>query len=135
MHTTTPTGSRSTIELPTFSSHWKPPSIFAYMPKVNVGEPAWMRVASLIGMPTSCAIVLPISSERAFMPSLIFARKAARSAGGVAAQPSNAARAAATAELASCSSPSGIRAITSSVAAEWTSIEPLPCGAVHAPLM
>ncbi len=52
------------------------------------------------------------------MPSLIFARKAARSAGGVAAQPSNAARAAATPEAASFSSPAGIFAITSSVEAE-----------------
>ena len=135
MHPTTPTGSRITTELPTFSSHLKSPSIFAYMPKVKVGEPAWIFVASLSGMPTSCAIVRPISSDRAFMPSLIFARNAARSAGGVALQASKAARAAATAAFASAASPSGMRAITSSVAAAWTSIEPLPCGATHAPLM
>ena len=86
-------------------------------------------------MPTSCAIVRPISSARAFRPSWIFARNAARSAGGVAHQPSNAARAAATAAFASAASPSGTRAITSSVDAVWTSIEPLPCGATHAPSM
>ncbi len=135
MHATTPTGSRITTEFPTFSSHSKSPSILAYMPKVKVGEPAWIFVASLSGMPTSCAIVRPISSERAFSPALIFARNAARSAGGVVLHASNAARAAANGASASAASPSGMRAITSSVAAARTSIEPAPCGATHAPSM
>ncbi len=135
MQTMTPTGSRTTSELPTFSSHWNVFASFAYIENVNVGEPAWMRVASFIGMPTSAAMVRPISSPRALRPSWIFCRKAPRSAAGVRDQPSNAARAACTAASASCASPAGMVAMTSSVDALCTAIVPAPCGATHAPSM
>ena len=48
--------------------HGKLAAILAYMPKMWVGDPAWMRIASLSGMPTSAAMSLPISSPRAFRP-------------------------------------------------------------------
>ena len=47
MATTTPAGSRTTLEWPTCSSNGKSPNILAYMPKVAVGEPTWMRCDSL----------------------------------------------------------------------------------------
>ena len=97
MAATTPTGSRTTSEWPTFSSKGKSPSMRAYMPKVPMGEPAWIIAESFSGMPTSPEMVRAMSSARAFSPSWIFFRKAARSATGVAAQPSKARRAAATA--------------------------------------
>src|SRR5690349_22612359 len=92
-----------------------------------------MRVASLSGMPTSAAIVRPISSARAFRPSWIFERKAARSAGGVVAQPSNAARAAAAAASTSAGVPSGTRPMISSVDGETTAMVLAPAAADQRP--
>ena len=135
MAATTPTGSRKTSELPTFSSNAKPGSIFAYMAKVKVGEPAWMRPESLSGMPTSPQMVLAISSPRAFRPSWIFCSSVARSAGVLADQASNAARAAATAALASSAFPAGMRPMISSVDALMTLMVLSPAGLTHLPLM
>ncbi len=92
-------------------------------------------MASFNGMPTSRAMILPISSERAFSPSWIFCRNAARPATGVAAHPSNAARAARTAASTSAALPSGIRAMTSSVDPQTTSILPAPAQGTHRPSM
>ena len=100
-----------------------------------MGEPAWIMVASFTGMPTSPAISLPISSMRAFNPSWILKRYAARSGAGVTDHASNAARAAATAASTSAVVPSGMRPITSSVEALMTSMDFVPMGAAQWPLM
>jgi hypothetical protein len=60
------------------------------LPNVSIGSPAWMRLDSLIGMPTSCAIVLASTSPRCWRPAEILARYPARSATGSWLQPSNA---------------------------------------------
>ena len=132
---TTPTGSRTTSELPTFSSKANPAASFAYMPKVWIGEPAWMRTDSFSGMPTSCGMGRPISSARAVRPSWMRVSSATRPASGVRDQPSNAARAAATAASASATAPSGTLPSGSPVAGLVTGSLPLPAGATQAPLM
>lgn len=135
MAPTTPTGSRTTSELPTRASNGNAPSSLAKLPQLKTGLPTWIARASLIGMPTSPAISWASASLRAFRPSAIFWMISARLGAGVAAQPSNAARAAATAASASAALPSGMVPITASVV-EWiTSMVPLPCGATHWPLM
>ena len=84
-------------------------------------------------MPTSAVTVAAISSARASSPSAIVRSSRWRSATGVAAQPSNAARAASTARRASAGAPAGIVASTCSVAASTTSSVPSPSGCTHAP--
>ena len=70
----TPTGSRSTRELPISSSQ----AISSISPGIAanwaVGRPAWMILLSLIGMPSSCEIVAAISSERSPSPAAIAER-------------------------------------------------------------
>ncbi len=70
----TPTGSRSTRELPISSSQ----AISSISPGIAanwaVGRPAWMILLSLIGMPSSWAIVAAISSERSPSPAAIAER-------------------------------------------------------------
>src|SRR5258706_7350335 len=94
-----------------------------------------MRPESLIGVPTSCAMVAPSSAARALSPSEIFCRNSARCAAGDALQPSNAARAAATAASMSFSPPAGTVPMTAPVPALWTSIVSFEAGAIHWPLM
>ena len=78
------------------------------MPRSTVsGSPACTRVASLSGVPSSRATVRAISSARAVSAVCSRSRCAARSAGSVAAQPGNAARAAATARSTSAAVPAG----------------------------
>ena len=70
----TPTGSRSTRELPISSSQATSsisPGIAANWP---VGRPAWIIWLSFSGMPSSWAIVAAISSERSPSPAAIAAR-------------------------------------------------------------
>jgi hypothetical protein len=130
---TTPTGSRTTIELPIRSSNGNACRIPGTLPVVAMGRPAWMVFARVIGVPTSAETVRAISSARASSPFAIRSTARARSATGVAAQPSNAARAARTARSTSSAFPRGTRAMTSSVAAFPTSSHPVPAGAIQAP--
>ena len=48
---TTPTGSRTISELPTFSSHWTSSTSCGMEAKVPVGSPTWIIRASFSGMP------------------------------------------------------------------------------------
>jgi len=100
-----------------------------------IGNPAWMRLAILSGMPTSCAIVFASSSLRALRPAEIFSRYSARWAAGVSLQPGKAFLAAATAASMSCAPPAGTRPSTSPVPALCTSMVSLPEGATHWPPM
>jgi hypothetical protein len=100
-----------------------------------VGRPAWIILLSATGIPTSAAMVSPISVTRSARPARIFSRNPARSAGAVRDQVSNAALAARAARSTSEASPEGMRPMTSSVEALMTSKEPLPDGGVHSPPM
>ena len=68
MHPTTPIGSRTTSELPTCSSQTKRRATLAALPQLNTGPPTWIILANLIGMPTSRAMAVPISSVLSFRP-------------------------------------------------------------------
>jgi hypothetical protein len=103
--------------------------------KLAIGSPAWMRPASLIGMPTSCAMVLASSSARAFSPSEIFCSNSQRSSTGVSLHASSAVRAAATAASTSFCPPAGTFPIASPLPALCTSIDSLLEGATHWPAM
>jgi hypothetical protein len=135
MQPTTPTGSRTTSELPTCSSYWNSVASLAWMPKFIAGRPAWIALLIGSGMPTSCAMIFASSSLRAISPAEIFCRYSARFSAGVADHAGNAALAAFTARSMSCAEPSGTRAITSSVPALITSMAPLPAGEIQSPLM
>ncbi len=80
-------------------------------------------------------MVVAISSARAARPSFSRSSQRARSATGVAAQPSYARAAAWTARSTSSSFPLGMRPTTSSVDASITSMLPRPEGATHLPSM
>ena len=71
MQPTTPIGSRTTKELPTFSSQRKARATLAALPQLNIGPPTWIILAILIGMPTSRAMAVAISSVRALRPATI----------------------------------------------------------------
>ena len=103
--------------------------------KVRIGTPTWIIRESVIGMPSSWAMMAAISSPRASMPSATAVSSAARSCQGVCDQASNASRAAATARSTSSGVPAGIRPMTSSVVALTTSMVSLPAGSTHAPPM
>ena len=105
------------------------------MAKLAIGSPAWMRPASLSGMPTSCAIVFASSSARAFRFAEIFPSSSARWSAEVLLQDSKARRAAAAAASTSFALPAGTRPITSPVPALCTSIISLPEGATQRPPM
>ena len=107
MAATTPTGSRTTRELPTCSSNGNSAASCAYSAKLDCGSPAWIRLAIFSGVPTSALMVRAISSARAFSPSWMRDRQAARCAGAVADQPSRASRAAATARSTSAGDAGG----------------------------
>ena len=65
---TTPAGSRTISELPTFSSHSTSPISCGISEKLAVGSPTWIIRVSLSGMPISVAIRAASSSPRS--PSL-----------------------------------------------------------------
>ena len=135
MQPTTPTGSRTTSELPTCSSNWKPSTSCAFTAKLPCGRPTWMSVDSILGMPTSSLTMFATSSARALRPSLMRVRNLARSCTDVCDQAGNAAFAAFTARSTSVASPAGIVAMTSSVVELMTSSVSLPEGATQAPSM
>ena len=135
MQPTTPMGSRTTRLLPTVSSKAKVCTTCAAMPKLAFGRPAWMIWASFTGMPTSWATTVAISSVRASRPSWMRVRYLARSSTLVWLQPSKALRAAATARSTSAAVPSGMVAITSSVAELTTSSVPEPADGTQVPSM
>ena len=85
-------------------------------------------------MPTSWLTRVATSSMRAARPSAMRAQNLARSSGGVAAQPGNAALAAATAWSTSSGVPSGMVPMTSSVVELVTGSVPRPALGTHAPL-
>ena len=130
---TTPTGSRTTSELPISSSHGTWATTWGIELNVIVGRPAWIIRDRPIGIPSSAATVAAISSARAASPSPIAASSSTRSPTGVCDQPSNASRAAPTARSTSSAVPWGMRPITSSVLALTTSSVSEPDGATHAP--
>ena len=86
-------------------------------------------------MPTSCEMMAAISSVRAARASPMRVSSLARSSREVAAQPGKAAAAAWTALSTSSGVPSGMVAMTSSVAESMTSSVPVPVEATQAPLM
>ena len=132
---TTPTGSRTTRELPTSSSHTIRSTAWAIAPKSIAGSPAWMVRDRPNGIPTSRETIAAISSARAASPWEMAVQASTRSASGVADQPGKAARAARAARSTSSGVPSGTRPMTSSVVASITSIAPSPAGGVHSPPM
>ena len=62
MQPTTPTASRTISEFPTVSLNEKSRAICAKDRSTMVGRPAWIAPASLMGMPTSAAMVFASSS-------------------------------------------------------------------------
>ena len=135
MAPTTPTGSRTTSELPISSSHSNVSAALAASANAPAGRPTWIDPDSVIGMPTSCEITWAISSVRAARASPTRVSSLARSSRDVAAQPGNAAAAASTALSTSSGVPSGMVAKTSSVAESITSRTPVPVEGTQAPLM
>src|SRR4051812_43905599 len=131
MQPTTPTGSRTTSELPTVSSHSTCSSTSGIDMNDMVGRPAWIIVESGIGMPTSRAISAASSSERAAMAAPIARHASARSTSGVCDHVSKPARAASTARSTSSAVPSGTRPMTSSVVQYPT---PAPVALLRSPL-
>ncbi len=105
----------------------------ACAPKAAAGSPTWIALASHTGVPTSCATSSAISSVRAVSSSAMRVRYLPRSSRLVAAQPGNAAFAAATALATSSALPSGIEPMTCSVAALVTSSRPVPVEAIQLP--
>ncbi len=85
-------------------------------------------MVSFSGIPSSAVIVAVSSSERSPSPAAIAANASARSARGVAAQPSKAPRAASTALSTSTGVQPGIVAIVSSVAELTTGSGSAPAG-------
>ena len=70
----TPTGSRSTRELPISSSQATSSISFGIAANWAVGRPAWIIWLSFSGMPSSWEIVAAISSLRSPSPAAIAAR-------------------------------------------------------------
>ena len=132
---TTPTGSRTTSELPICSSQGKSLAISTTEAVDPAGRPAWIRCDSFLGMPTSREIRSAISSLRAASPSAMAWTYFTRASRSWADQSSNARRAAATAASTSAAVPSGMVPMTSSVEGSTTSIAPVPVEATQAPSM
>ena len=135
MHPTTPTGSRVTSVRLIVSSNAKSRAVAGTPPVVAAGIPAWIMVDMPRGIPISSEMSVPISPMRApnwpARPSI----RARRSSSGVAAQPSKAARAAATAASTSTAVPAGTEPMTSSLDGLMTSMLPSPSEATHWPSM
>lgn len=117
------------------SSKVKEAASSAYEPATAIGTPACTNWANCSGEPSSAVTVRAISSLRATSWSRRAAISAARSAGGVAAQPGNAARAARTAASMSSAVPAGTWAITCSSTGLTTAIVSVPAAGRHAPPM
>jgi hypothetical protein len=133
---TTPTGSRTISELPTFSSHCVCSMQSGIVANDIVGRPAWIIIDRFIGMPTSREISAAISSPRAASAAAIARQASSRSAIDDCDQTSKAARAAATARSTSPAVASGTRPMTSSVVESITSrTPPPPSGSTHSPPM
>ncbi len=135
MAPTTPTGSRSTSELPICSANltsWSSAGIDA---NVAIGMPTWTRRASLRGIPTSRAMRSAMSSARAPSPPAMAWSSSARRSTGVPAHPANAPYAAATARSTSSGTPAGTLPMTASVLGLTTSIVAVPAEATHRPSM
>ena len=135
MAPTTPTGSRTTRELPTVCSQVKSFATCSIEPNVIIGRPTCTSCESTRGMPTSWVIRSASSSMRAPRPSWTLVSSAVRSSTGVAAQAGKAARAAATARSTSSAVPSGMVPITASVVESTTSRVPVPDEATQVPPM
>ncbi len=133
MAPTTPTGSRTTNDVPTSCSHVNPAAIGAMEPKVAMGRPTCTSWESTNGMPTSWVMRSARLSILAPRASLTLVRRAVRSSTGVDAQPGKACRAAATAASMSSMVPSGTEPMTASVVESITSIVPAPVEGTHAP--
>ena len=133
MHPTTPTGSRVTSVRLIVSSKANSRAVAGTPPVVAAGIPAWIIVDMPRGIPTSSEMSVPISSMRApswpASPSI----RPRRSSSGVAAQPSNASRAAATALSTSTAVPAGTEPMTSSLDGLTTSMLSSPSDATHLP--
>ena len=94
MAPTTPSGSRTISELPTFSSQATFSSCSGIEPKSMVGRPACTIFDSASGMPSSVAISAASSSPRSASLAAMPAQVSERASIGVCDQTSNAARAA-----------------------------------------
>ncbi len=132
---TTPIGSRTTSELPTFCSQVNWDVTSAIEPNAAMGSPTWTSWERTSGMPTSWVIRSARDSIWAPSASLTLVRMAVRSATGVADQAGKAAAAAATARSMSSRVPSGTDPMTSSVVESITSIDPDPEDGTQAPPM
>ncbi len=135
MAPTTPTGSRTTRELPTSCSQVKSAAMGPIEPNVAMGSPTWTSWDSTWGIPTSWVIRSARLSMRAPRASLTLVMRAVRSSTGVADQAGKAARAAATAASMSAAVPSGTVPITASVVESITSMVDRPNGSTQAPPM
>ncbi len=110
------------MEFPTFSSKAYVAASSAYDPATRIGTPACTACEKPSGEPSSAVTVPAISSLRATSTSRSAAIFAARSAGGVAAQPAKASRAARTAASTSSAVPAGTWPMTCSSAGFTTAI-------------
>ena len=135
MAPTTPTGSRTTSEFPISSSQGNDSAALAASAKAPAGSPTWTPPERVIGMPTSCEMMVAISSVRAARASPMRTRVLARSSREVADQAGKAAAAAWTALSTSSTVPSGMVAMTSSVVESMTSRVPVPVEGTQLPLM
>src|SRR3954466_10766117 len=135
MQPTTPTGSFTTRLLPTVDSYSNDSASAPAVLNELIGRPAWTIWLSHFGMPASRVTIVAISSMRAARPSPTRAMYLPRSSGDVAAQPSNAARAALAALSTSSAVPSGTDAMTEPSVESNTSIVFLPVDATQAPSM
>ncbi len=135
MAPTTPTGSCTTRELPISSSQGNVSTAWAASANAPAGRPTWIMPDSERGMPSSCEMVLAISSVRAARASPMRMSVLARSSREVLDQAGKAAAAACTALSTSSGVPSGMVARTSSVVESMTSSVPVPVEATQLPLM
>lgn len=135
MAPTTPTGSSRTVEFPIRSSKAYEAAISAKEEVTAIDPPTWTAFAKRSGAPSSAVTVSVNSPLRACSASRSAPISAARSAGGVAAQPGRAARAARTAASTSSAVPAGTSAMTWPSAGLTTSIRSAPTAGRHAPSM
>ena len=105
------------------------------MPNELIGRPACTIWLSHFGMPASRVTIVAISSMRPMRPSAMRLQYLARSSLEVAAQPSNAARAALAAASTSAAVPAGIVPMTSPLVESKTSMVSLPADGTQAPSM
>ena len=133
MQPMTPTGSLTMRLLPSSSSYWYSSASLPASVKELMGRPAWTIWLSHFGMPASRVTTVAISSMRAARPSPICVQTLPRSSGDLAAQPSNAARAALAALSRSSAVPEGIEPMTEPSVESNTSMVSVPVDGIHAP--